>query len=284
MKGVKVKKKLFGGFIEFAVYDIASGRAKELVEEVYREGVRLEKVFNFYDKKSFISQLNESRELEVSHEFLEVLRFALKISKMTEGLYDVSFGHNFLNRKAGKKLKKLKCSYKDIKVSGKTVRLSSSDVLLDFGSIAKGYITDKMGKALKKGGSKNWAINSRGDILVSGKYPSAVKIQHPRKKRRIVASIAVENLGVATSGDYIQYSESYDKSHILNQNHCISVTVVAPTLMEADSYATAFSVLPLSEIEKILKKNKKVKVLCIDKNLKAKEYNNFKRMIFKYGA
>ena len=41
------------------------------------------------------------------------------------------------------------CTYRDIEVSGSKVRLNHEDVLIDLGSIAKGYIVDRIVEFLK---------------------------------------------------------------------------------------------------------------------------------------
>jgi thiamine biosynthesis lipoprotein ApbE len=76
-----------------------------------------------------------------------------------------------------------------------------------------------------------------------------------------------------------QYNKSFEESHIINKRDCISVTVLAPTLTEADLYATSLMVLPKEKIKKLLNKNKKVSALCIDKNLKTTIYNKFPRIL-----
>lgn len=281
MNEIYVKKKLFGSEITFIIYDIEEDIAKELIEEAYEEGVRLQGIFNLYDKKSSLSLLNEKREMKMPEEFIEVLEMALEMCKKTNGLYDISLGKQFLDRKSGKEVSKINCSYKDIAVNeeGKVVELKNRDVMIDLGSIAKGYITDKMADVLIASGVISGLIDSRGDIRIFGDDEIEISIQHPREKEKLIGKIKVKDCGIATSGDYNQYNKNFDESHIINKRDYISVTVIAPTLTEADLYATVLMVIPKEEIKKLLNKNKKVSALCIDKGLKTVIYNNFPRIL-----
>lgn len=281
MDEIHIKKKLFGSEVEFIVYDTEENIAKEIIEEAYEEGVRLQKVFNFYDKKSSLSLLNTKRKMKMPEEFMEVLKMALNMCKETNGLYDISLGKYFLERKSGKELSKVNCSYKDIYVNEETkiVELKNKDVRIDLGSIAKGYIGDKMAETLKESGVISGLVDNRGDIILFGEEEREIAIQHPREKESTIGRINVKSGGVATSGDYNQYYESYDKSHIINKKDYVSVTVIAPTLAEADLYATVLMVVPKTEISKFLEKNENIGALCIRKDLNMEIYNNFPRIL-----
>ena len=136
--------KLFGDKIEITLYDIEPQLAKPIAEDAYREALRLQKIFNIYDDESELSLLNRTRKKACSEELLKVLKRALEYCKRTRGLYDISLGKLFLQRKGQGKGEKPRCTYKDIKIEGNEVLLEHEDVLIDLGSIAKGYIVDKV--------------------------------------------------------------------------------------------------------------------------------------------
>ena len=204
----------------------------------------------------------------MSDELLEVLKRALVLCKKTTGKYDITLGKNILNRKNSKPEVKLNCSYANVIVNGNKVILNNEDVVIDFGSIAKGYITDKLSDFFKSRGVKGGLIDARGDICLFGDKLQKVEVENPREKGKSILSIKLKNCGVATSGDYNQFYSSFEKSHILNQKDLISVTVVAPTLTEA-------------EREDLIKKNKNINVFTIDKGLNSKFYNGFDKLICK---
>lgn len=279
MQELCVKRKLFGKEVEIAVMDTEETTASEIIEETYEEGLRLQKIFNFYDEQSTLFQLNQKRRLVVPQEFLDVLEKALSMCRKTHGRYDISLGKQFIQRKKGIPVLPLSCSYKDIQVKGNTVELSHTDAMIDFGSIAKGYIADKMAGYLIKQGPISGLIDARGDIRVFGNKEHIIEIQHPRIKEQSLCAIKLKNGGIATSGDYNQYHHQFDKSHILNQQDYISVTVIAPTLIEADLYATAIFVSPREKVGHLLENHTKVRALCVDKDLNLEYYHQFEEAI-----
>jgi len=270
-------KKLFGGKIDIIFWDIGFGHASKIVKIAYKESLRLQKIFNFYDPKSEISILNKKRKLNVSNEFLELLNKALFLCKETNGQYDISLGKVILSRKTGKK-EHLSGSYRDISINKNQIILKNPDISIDLGSIAKGYITDLLALFISSKGINDFMIDSRGDMVFSGKRVHILPIQHPRSKKDF-CSIKVSGEAVATSGDYNQFKGDYSNSHLINSKEIISCTVVAPTLEIADAYATALIVSKPKDRESLLKKNKQIKVLLIDNKLHSNMYNKFKEII-----
>ena len=59
MEKIELKNKLFGANVEIVVY--GKNIDKKILENAYDEGVRLEKIFNFYDETSELSLLNKKR-------------------------------------------------------------------------------------------------------------------------------------------------------------------------------------------------------------------------------
>ena len=259
------KKQLFGGVTEIVLYDIDNAIAQDLVSKAYDEAKRLGKIFSFYDKKSELSLLNKNRKIIASKELLEVIKKAKKYSNKD---YDISLGKTIRQRKLGLKEIK-KGSFKDIEISNNKITLKS-DIKLDLGSIAKGYIVDKIADFLKAQGVISGLIDGRGDIVVFGQE-HIINIQHPRKNAYI-GEIKLKNQAVATSGDYNQFIQSYDKSHIINKD-AISVTVVADNLTDADLFATLLMVS--DNRTHLLDKRIDIKAMVIDTNMQIQYYNGF---------
>ena len=275
MSYFEFSEKLLGGKILIAFYDLEEATAKELFDRAYNEGLRLQKIFNFFDTKSELSKLNNRRKMRVSNELLEVLTKAIEYCEKTKGAYDISIGKNIIERKTNKPLSKINCTYQDIAISGHEVSLKHMDVLLDFGSLAKGYIVDKLTQFLASEGVENFFIDARGDMRSYGEHKEAVEVKHPRKEGAVLGPFTLQNKAIATSGDYNQYYENYDKSHILGQKELISVTVIANTTIEADVFASAVFLLSQKEREALIHTNPLIKVFVINKELKEKKYNGF---------
>ncbi len=270
MKEVSLTKPLFGKEAEIVLYGIDEALAVPIIEKAYEEALRLHRIFNFYDPDSELSKLNLKRKSIVSDELLFVIKMALRLSEQTSGRYDVTLGRLFRDRKEAKQSKPVSCSYKGVQIAGNTITILHPDILIDLGSIAKGYVVDKMVSYLKAQGVISGLIDARGDIRVFGVNQS-IDIQHPRHAEQIIASLSVRD-AIATSGDYNQYHGSYKNSHILNQEELISVTVLAKTLTTADAFATVLFVCRQEERERIIRRNN-LTALTVDTNLEVKRYN-----------
>lgn len=277
MNEVYVRKPLFGGEVEFVVYDVDDVLVRDIVGEAYVEGLRLQKIFNFYDVDSELSKLNKFRKLEVSLELLEVLKKALEYSVLSEGVYDVSLG-KFIDLRKGGEFVSPTCSYRDILIKGNLVELLHDDALIDLGSVAKGYIVDKLGDFILSLGIENFLINARGDIRVWGELVYRFGVKNPREAGEVL-SIDLNARAVATSGDYNQFVGSFDRSHILNQGSFSSITVVAESLFVADIYATYLFTVSLRDFESFILTHPFVKVLAIDKKNIMKMFNDFESLV-----
>ena len=107
---------------------------------------------------------------------------------------------------------------------------------------------------LAANGVHNHLINAGGDIRTSGTADKGrawtVAIQDPGKSRDYPDIITMKDGAIATSGNYEIY---YDKEklfhHIINSHTgqsphlSSSVTVIAPTVMDADAMATSVFVM-----------------------------------------
>ncbi len=137
-----------------------------------------------------------------------------------------------------------------------TVTFSQPDMLLDLGGIAKGFAADQALIALRAEGIRSAMVAASGDIAVSDAPPDrpgwqigvdSVDLPQAAFTRILVVS----NAAVSTSGDTEQFVEIDGKrySHIIDPKthqaltRRITVTVAAPTGMDADSLATALCVL-----------------------------------------
>lgn len=142
-------------------------------------------------------------------------------------------------------------------------RIEKSDprVQLNFSAIAKGYGCDAVGKMLRRNGVKNYMVEIGGEIAVGGSSPRggewAIAIEKPEYAQSgalpQAATIKITDAGLATSGNYRNFSTAADGSkfgHTIDPaslrpatTDVLSATVIAPTCMEADAYATAAMVL-----------------------------------------
>jgi FAD:protein FMN transferase len=127
---------------------------------------------------------------------------------------------------------------------------------LDLCGIAKGYAVDRMAALLRQHGVRHALAALDGELRAVGSQasglPWAVALERPEEGRRAVHGvIELEDLAVATSGDYRRFvklgharvAHTMDARRGAPVNNAVaSVTVLAPTCMQADAWATALLV------------------------------------------
>lgn len=272
------KIDMMGGQVKLNFYDLGEETLGVCFDEIREYALKMQRKFNFYDKKSELSMLNKKREMKVSEEMLYVIKNAVEYCKKTAGKYDISIGKQVMQRKQKQKVTGICCSYKDIKIEGNRVRLENDDVLLDLGSVAKGYIADKIAEKIMEMGIENALIDARGDMRIVGRYSQTVMVQHPRDRNKTIHPISLKNGALATSGDYNQYDTTYENCHIVGRSRYSSVTVFAENLMKADMCATCIFLMDKEEAEEFAEQNN-VKALAITKDLNTEMFNGFEQIM-----
>jgi len=129
-------------------------------------------------------------------------------------------------------------------------------VRLDLSSIAKGYAVDCLAQCLEQRGLHHYLVEVGGELRGAGVKPDGqpwwVEIEGVPDSATPQAVVALHGMSIATSGDYRQYFEHGARrvSHTLDPrtgrpvvNDVASVTVLAPTCMEADALSTVLTVL-----------------------------------------
>jgi thiamine biosynthesis lipoprotein len=114
---------------------------------------------------------------------------------------------------------------------------------LDPSGLVKGWAVAGAAQRLAAAGAERFCINAGGDIVARGRPDPdrrwRIGIRHPEALERLAAVVGVEDLAVATSGEYEQPGHILDPRTGRPPTGLLSVTVVGPDLGEADAYATA---------------------------------------------
>jgi thiamine biosynthesis lipoprotein len=114
---------------------------------------------------------------------------------------------------------------------------------LDPSGLVKGWAVAGAAQRLAAAGAERFCINAGGDVVARGRPGPdrrwRIGIRHPEALERLAAVVAVEDLAVATSGEYEQPGHILDPRTGRPPTGLLSVTVVGPDLGEADAYATA---------------------------------------------
>ena len=143
-----------------------------------------------------------------------------------------------------------------------------SDTPLAFASFAKSAIASKAADAALRAGASGVMLNVGGDVVVRGALTQIIAIANPRQAAETdipLQHVAVSDRTVATSGGYRRgfelaahtASSTPQFSHLIDPrtaepvSHILSSTVIARDAETAGALATAFSVLPVVEVERL---------------------------------
>jgi len=128
-------------------------------------------------------------------------------------------------------------------------------VRFDPTGLVKGWAADRAARRLAELPGASFCLNAGGDVVVGGTAmmagegpgpPWRVGIEDPRDRSRIAEVVQLHGGGVATSGTAARGAHLYDPTTGFYVERTGSVTVVGPTLMWADVWATALFVGPPS--------------------------------------
>lgn len=212
----------------------------------------------------------------VSRELFFVLETSLRISRLTNGAFDVTVGPEVALWRRARREKRLPdtralaeaksaVGYANLELDSaqRTVMLRHENMMLDLGGIAKGFAADEAIKLLRARGIHCALVDGGGDISLGDAPPGEpgwkISVHDPDSGSGQFYYLTLHNLGVATSGDAYQHLDVNGRrySHIVNPadgigiSDSVSTTLIAPDGITADALATALSILPVPESLKI---------------------------------
>lgn len=139
----------------------------------------------------------------------------------------------------------------NIVIDSETAALKNG-AAVDLGGIAKGQIADEIAAIIRESGGRRALIDLGGNIVaVGGKAdgtPFHIGIAHPTEESALIATVAVTDRAVVTSGSYERGFSIDGKrySHIVDPktgqpvaDDLLSVTIIAPLAVTADALSTA---------------------------------------------
>ncbi len=109
---------------------------------------------------------------------------------------------------------------------------------LDPCAVVKGWSVQRAAESLRAAGARGFCLNAGGDVVAAG-GPWRVGVRHPEHADRLCTVLEVADGAVATSARYERGDHIVDGRTGRPATGLLAVTVVAPTLTEADAVATA---------------------------------------------
>ncbi len=276
-EAVKFNKKMYkvsktrlamGTFVSMTLIHASRDEAEEVMGQAFEEMDRLSALMNRYDERTAVGQLNREGHLnDIPPEVAEVVSRALYYHRLSQGNFDITvkpiidlFKEKTVeNEKTLPNDKELRKALEfvdsnNIELKGSAITFKKPGMGITLDGIAKGYIVDRASERLAAHNIKNHLINAGGDIRTMGaradNKPWTVAIQDPLKKRNYPDIVRMNSGAIATSGDYeIYFDREKMFHHIVDPRTGISpemstsVSVIAPTAMDADALATGVFVM-----------------------------------------
>lgn len=287
--------KLMGNHFEISAVSDNEARANEHIDTGVREIQRIEKLLTTFNEESETSLVNRYAGMSpvtVSCETFDLIERSLRISRLTQGSFDISYGSidkrlwNFdTNMKAlpdketAKKMVRL-INYRNIILDHEkcTVFLKEKGMRIGFGGIGKGYAAERARHVMKSAGVESGIVNASGDLTTWGLQPNGnpwtIGIANPNSSHELFSYINVTNMAVATSGNYEKYvmingkkySHTIDPRTGLPVSGIKSVTIITLNAEIADAMATPVMIMGIKAGMNLINQMKDIEAIAIDDN------------------
>ena len=179
------------------------------IDEAFAELRRIDTVFSPFMPDSAVSRINDGRLRieDADREIEDVLTACKAYETATDGFFSAWRGATF-----------------------------------DPSGYVKGWAIARACAILDARGHRAYFVDAGGDVRTRadrGDEPWRIGIRHPVERGSVVRIVLGRDLAVATSGTYEKGSHIYDPHTGAPADELVSLTVVGPSIVEADVQATA---------------------------------------------
>ncbi|MEX2215727.1 MAG: FAD:protein FMN transferase [Phycisphaeraceae bacterium] len=285
LQTVRQSSRALGTDVSITVLHADVAQAERAIAAAFAELDHVEDLMSIYRPHSQLSQLNRQRVLkEPDAKLLEVLRYANDLSHRTGGTFDVTVqplwnlyaqAHRANSLPDANEIAaaRAKVNWRRVSVSPTEVRLLDEGMAITLNGIAQGYAADRVAAVLRAHGIVHALVDTGELGAIGGKdanEPWQVGIQHPREVDAFIALAALKDRCLATSGDYATtFSADRTRHHVFDPRtgssptSYMSVSVAAPTAMQADALSTALFVLGMEEGLALIERTEGVDALFV---------------------
>ena len=285
--------KLMGNRFEFTVIAENKEIGNQAIEQAITEVKRIEELLSTFKTSSQANEINDQagiKPVKVDREVLQLISRANKISAITDGAFDITYGSidkslwNFdlkmtslPDQETALKTVDL-INYHHVLINDEecTVMLKNKGMRIGFGGIGKGYAADKAKQILQNLGIKSGIVNAAGDLITWGEQLNGsawtIGIADPEQSSRPFSSLNISNMAIATSGNYEKfviidgkrYSHTIDPKTGLPVSGIKSVSIICPSAELADALATPVVVMGVKVGLNLINQLKHVECVIID--------------------
>jgi thiamine biosynthesis lipoprotein len=294
-----------GNRFSITVLDESQKNGEEKIQLAVNEIIRIEKLLTTFSDESQTNLINKNAGImpvKVDPEIISLIIRSKKISELTHGLFDISYGSvaktlwNFdktINTLPDAQVFKDRVKLIDynnieVDVNESKVFLKNKGMRIGFGGIGKGYAADMGANLLKKAGITSGIVNASGDLVTWGRQPSGkpwnIQLAHPDSPTNSYSKMNISDLAVATSGNYEKFAIIDGKrySHTIHPKTGMpveglkSVTVICPYAELADALATPLGIMGVDQSLNLVNQMKGLACVLIDNENRVFTSDNIK--------
>ncbi|MEL6653216.1 MAG: FAD:protein FMN transferase [Bacteroidota bacterium] len=212
---------LMGSQFELTAISPDDSLNRAAVRKGIMEIQRIETLISSWDPQSQTSEINRQagkKAVTVDIELYRLIQRSLKVSKLTEGAFDISFASADRIWKFDGSMQQIptdsaiaasvsKIGYEFIVLSpaDTSVFLQREGMKIGFGAIGKGYAANKASLLMQEMGIVSGLVNAGGDIICWGRPAERqawrIGIADPKSENQMLAWLSLNDLAVVTSGD-----------------------------------------------------------------------------------
>jgi len=282
-----------GNAFEITVVDHDEKMANQHIDAAIDEIRRIEKLLTTFSEESHTCLINQNagiQPVKVDWEVFNLIERSLRISSITDGYFDISYGgidKSFWN--FDREMKQLPdpelikehlklVNYQNILLNreNQTIFLKEKGMRIGFGGIGKGYAAEMAKMLLQKRGVVSGIVNASGDLATWGSQadgkPWTVGIADPDNAKQPFSYMNITDMAIATSGNYEKFVVIDGKkySHTINPKTGMpvsgvkSVTIFCPNAEIADAMATPVSIMGIDSALNMVNQINHLECIIID--------------------
>ena len=262
MKLHRVGFRAMGTACEIQVF-APRGPAPQALRDAVADVHRLEARYSRYRDDSVLSAINRvaaaGAAIDVDDETAALLNYGQACHAQSDGLFDISSGilrrawrHAEGRLPAAHEVQRWLpfVGWQHVHWTPPRLAFPRAGMELDLGGIVKEYAVDRAAALLLGAGVGHGFVNLGGDVRVLGPQPDGapwrIGIRHPRDPGAVLATVALTQGAMASSGDYercividgVRYGHILDPRSGWPVRTMAAATVVAPLCVVAGSAAT----------------------------------------------
>lgn len=252
----------------------------------------IDRSMSLYDNQSLISAFNKADEsVELDDHMANVVRRSFDLNRMSNGAFDITvmpfvglwgFGPNRIDAFPQSQTIDSILQFvgmDKLVLDGNTLIKKDKRVQVDLNGIAQGYSVDVISQFLDSRGIESYLVELGGEIKVKGykeaNVPFEIAIESPQNAKYSNVVLQLTDKAVTTSGNYRRAFDLEGRRihHHINphdgypiQNNVASVTVIAPTAMDADGYDNVFMAMTPEDGVNLANKLEDIEIYIIYKD------------------